>query len=387
MSERKTSLRFSKWLLLTIILAQSWFYSGLAQDFDAARMNRDLEIMERILDRIFEESSVFGHVSTQTQGLHIPGYGVILQINHSNSLRIFRHFSGGSGSNVRFRSRPAPRVRSEPVIAPTSDNEKILEPDSVLMEIRRQLTDFFANYVNAIGQLSPGDQVLVLVHFGQPTFAVIPAPEGSSVKSFPRTITASVMKKDVIAFRRDQLTTRQFADAIKFSSQEETGKIDRDITILGEIFDTSLDRKHHHRFALLGRSNGIYVEGLGVIFFMKGAAFGERREERLNIIVEQLIETEPIILEENIEKHVQNSDTVAEQYLGFKGALKQVIADYGHTLRLPNENEMLVLSVDLKMVGSPEQLVISVPFLQLRRFQQGDINMAALEKKFVIREF
>lgn len=384
-------------LLVTLTLAAP-LQAQVAARFDTARMQRDLDIMNAILDRlVFQAPSHFIHLgSDATKGIYLPDYGVIfLMPRQAGALHVWGIASGVDRRRAeiiykksveREKEVAAPekaRGRGSAYTYKTRDPKPIKEP----------LLEFFAKYADAIGQLDDSEKIAVYTGGDEQMF--FSTGEGwsltsaSSGESAGKDLLAVVRKADIIALRTGKLKVDDFNNRVAFRDLDPEA-ISSEIDIMARIIDTALQGRSREPMIRSSESRGIYLDDYGVIFFTN-AIFGH---ELTFQVWENAGKRESA---ESIQRRIAELQTASTRrradwaagYKKFKQQLGEVIADYGHTLRQINPQDHIVITANLE--NAPEEepgyLVCRVKKQNVDAFNARRISREQLLKQIAFMEY
>ena len=333
---------------------------------DLPRLQRDVEIMEMVLDRLLnrEAGRIMRLGGASARGTYVPNFGVLFQIPNSSSFisiyqmheRAGRAFiekkaAEGRGANVTARATPEAREN-----------------------LNDELWEFFSRYADAIGQLSDKDRIAVYSEGGS-EFSFFFEIDGEQASSFtaPGNFFAWMTKGDLTALRAGKLSENEFRGRMHSIKPAEDNA---DIEIMSGIFDKLAA-------ARTGTTHGLYVQDYGVIFFAE-ASFAadqtqtiwrtrERETPRPDAEAYQQIDEALRVArtaEQEREKNWQ------EGYKKFRGKIAEALADYGHTLRRLKPEDWLVVAADFRFAPQeqPRGLVCQIKKQQVDALHTGKIS-------------
>jgi len=351
--------------IVLLILSCAAALPGHAQvsaRFDTSRMERDLGIMNMVLDRlVFNTSGSFARFGgAATKGIYLPDYGVIfLMPNPSGALTIYSVTENARRLEEELVAQQR-RLKSTP-------RAKSGEGSSVAYEYRTEnkrdiktpLVEFFSKYADAIGQLDDSERIAVY-RAGNANMLYSFTVTGQTVtrsggEKGVENILAVARKADIVALRSGKLRTDDFTNRLVFKNIE-TEAASSEIDIMARIIDTALQGRAREQAFHTNNSRGIYLDDFGVVFFIN-ANFGHEA----HVVNLWKAAEEQRALEEGLQKRVldlqkateQRRENWAAQYKKFKQQLTEVIADYGHTLRQLEPQDNIVITADLD--GAPEE--------------------------------
>jgi hypothetical protein len=251
--------------LMTLLLSPLSF----AQDFDTNRMNRDIKIMENVLDELFkvDPSSnvpntnfrVFssGSALGRTKGTYVQGFGVIFKIPriiHPGFSSI--EVNKGENTNVTF-------------FYDTEDEDTAeITQESIIDRI----SEFLQDYATNIGQLKPEDKVLVIYGMkGQENqfFTVYNARTLNSSerekKQIP-LISVSAKKSILDDYRTRKINEEQFKN--RFDVVASENKEFLDLKVMSNILKTAVGESKTKKFRVSGDPSYLLLDNFGALFSM-----------------------------------------------------------------------------------------------------------------------
>src|SRR5574341_323193 len=161
-------------LFVTIAMAAS-LQAQVTARFDTARMQRDLDIMNAILDRlVFQTPAHFIHLgSDATKGIYLPDYGVIfLMPQQAGAFRVFSFIPDAERRRDEIIYQKTVERRKEAATQGKASGRgsayayKTRDPE----QIKEPLLEFFAKYADAIGQLDDSEKIAVYTSGGDQVF-------------------------------------------------------------------------------------------------------------------------------------------------------------------------------------------------------------------------
>ena len=411
-------------LLLAAVLGLQAGVFGQESSIDQDRLNRDLRIMEGVLDKLFKGKSSHWYFNGHTKGVYLPGFGVVFHMNQVGpihhdltiSLRNQREEVEEMAREVREQhdelradmEEMRKEIQQDLEIIEEAEHplppeeELILEEDHILLDSEKILEEekkhikmfkdniivFLRNYSPAIGQLRLEDRIAVLINLN----------DWESVESENAFLTAYVTKQEVDQYRRNQTRQSDFEKYIHFHLTDVESDIDTDIGILTEIFDRAMDSSS---FWGSPSNNGIYLDGLGALLFMELPGMGipapPDPENIFSIIVKD-DEKEPVIVTPGkriSEGKKKDKEKIREKvFEEVQDELFELMASYGHTLRIKPQ-ESVILNVDLRNrlpsfgwgEKKPSRLILQLNKKDMDDFNRGSIPINILRQKLVHKTY
>lgn len=344
-----------------------------ARALDLTRMQRDVEIMEMVLDRLLNrQSHQFMRIGGgSARGMYVPNFGVLFQIPSSPAMI--------SLSEMRERAERAVAEKR----AVTGRGVNTTSPTAAAEEnVSEELWEFFSRYADAIGQLSDNDRIAVYSEGGSDFSFVfeISGEQASGFSSQSQNFFAWMTKGDLTALRAGKLSENDFRERMRTMKLAEDNA---DIEIMSGILDKLTGNRS-------GTAHGFYVHDYGAIFFAETDFTGETsqsvwssRRRGTETISNTRSETYRQIedaLRAARTAEQERTRTWQEDYKKFRAKIAEALADYGHTLRTLKSDDWLVVTTDFRF-APPEQprgLVCQIKKQQLEAYSAGKISREQL---------
>lgn len=409
-------LFFCQMFLLSITLFSS---SSFAQSskINWDRMNRDLEIMQGVLDNLLAPSKpVLAFSSGGARGLYFAGYGVVFQIDLGGArlidqvrVRVENDFEHAKEMVVQTKKRsgkgklvPAPPLPDDPYLVIDAATGAFLNKEDLTTGKRIELLEeraieFLRDYADAIGQIKPSDRITILANFEQ-TYSVfaVHLRGAENREESPSGLNITAKKSDIVEFRKGKIDEKVFRNRITFHKRLNSKQKNRNIDIMANILNTALNRKHGDEFRRDSKNRGIYLDGLGALFFMRGRLLGERDVARYEYYLSKYYGEREEIRAKGAKAETKTKspeERMKESIKGFKDELIELVGDYGHTLRTLKPTEYVVVNINFKnnwgarFLESPQQVILKVRKQDLDRYDRGDLTLTAFRKKVEIQEY
>ena len=415
MKNRK-GLRIGYTFIIFIFLGISVLGYSQTDSFNRKRMDRDLRIMEGVLDKLLAGKSSVRFFNGHTKGLYIKNFGIVFHTQKSGPAFINRFEMPVYRVHEHLKELMEEKV-DQKIREPVQKNELTEEQDieasdfneadlliktglhdknvkdaekQAIEELKDKIDLFFQNYTPAIGQLQPQDRVAVLVNFQNWEM-------DDSKNAF---LSGSIIKKDLDQFRKNQLSRADFYKQILFQVSDPEKDITKDVEIMSEIIDRSMNISS---FTSEASNSGIYIDGLGSLFFIHipGTIFSFSKDgNEINILARgEYGKAAPFLAKKYSdkidEKTEDKEDNSYDEHLKkIQDELFDIMASYGHTLRLKPE-ERIIFNVDmgerLLFYGpkskSPSRFVFQLVKKDLDNYNSGLISKDDLEKKLIFHNY
>lgn len=394
--------------LMTLLLSPLSF----AQDFDTNRMNRDIKIMESILNELFkieakttntasgysrglEVRSVSGSLafsslnssSNKVSGNYIPGYGTIFKVPYLFS------------SNISSIS--VVKNEEEPSISFYYDSDEKSEENQVSEEtVINRIKDFLKDYAPTIGQLKDGEHITIV--YGKrsenlPHLRVFnlsgESNDEEEIEQIP-VITVSAKAEDLLALRNGSLTSDKFEDRLMITKQDKEEKQRLDLEVMGNILKTAFEEGEGDSFHLINANSLSYVsiDGFGVHYtlemhrghglqaFTFGAirSFGRADSEEAEESAKKIQEARE-----------KREATLKTEYQSLKDQMKQYLVDYGRTLNSLASEQFLIVTTNISDHQDivPAQVNFQLKKSILQQLDRGQISRDEAMDAVTITEY
>jgi hypothetical protein len=397
-------------LLLVCLLVGT--ASGQNAQVDKDRMERDIDIMEKVLNELFKNGTgnrsknIYLSSGRTAQGSYVPGYGVLfIAPTYSGSFGVrsaynYVYSSGRPGGTARAvvvgdndtrvivlddkakdkaeknkgdkdkgekdktkgEAQPADRNRRM-----SSVQDSILQAHTNL--VTTNMREFLANYADAIGQLSPNDRVMIIYNENARNsehYVSMSGCESCETRSMPR-ISAEVKREDLSAFRSGKMNRKELESRIRVS-QDTPGKENyAEYKVFAGILESlyPVSREVPYRV----RNIGYHVlPSFGVIYLVDMGL----RNEAPNVVMARGGEVWT-----KAERDSSQARIRTEAYGQFRNDIREAVLDYGRTLRNLSPDQVILLSVALPTCEGcnvPPRANVSVKKSVLEAYEQNKMN-------------
>jgi len=371
------------------------------------KRSRDIRIMEGVLDKVLagQSNRHFGTPSS-TQGLYIKNYGMIFHaakpVTHRYSAEItqayehqlkavkerlseVKHQQEATEKAAR-RVKPAkmaPERRKNIELFEMMSEHQIKNTEEALEEVKTQLTGFFTDYIPAISQLNQQDRVAVLVQMD---------PFGGANS---RTLTSWIAVDRLNDLRTQRIDKAEFGTLIHFDQDNADAQgIQHDIDILLEILTRAMGP---NRFYTKTGSKGLYLDGFGALLFLRlpGGVFINGKNDNVLIVAQDHLDRaltfskgDAVGISAKTAGRDQAEEKQAEEVQALRDELFELVADYGHTLRLkPEENVLLSIETDSNILNWTRRdsrnrpLVYQLKKKDIDAYHSGRISLKELKHR------
>jgi len=407
-------MKYLNILVTTLVLLILSWQNGDAQQgrngIDANRMNRDINIMENILEEMFKIQAKSGtgnfvlaeggflRSGQDVKGTYLPGYGVIFTIPTGHTPLIYS-----------FEDEEGKRAFSYSFVYRNGENgDNIVDDEAVT----RRIKEFLRDYGSTIGQLKPDEQVMVLYgHDREDRRLVFLDSDRERTDSELPVISVVAQKKDLDAYRSGQLNDRQFDERISVSKIEDDEDRSIDLEVMANIFNTAFkERQDEASFRVRGSVNHLKLDNFGALFFFDvsyttepSGVFQLRSAPKIQIRrnaqkaapaaeAEVLVELDEELKQERKEREQMEQELeekTGSAFAEFKSQIRDYIVDYGRTLRSVGNDQyvMASITVDSRVSSIPERIDVQVKKSVLDALDRGRISREEALNEVVITEY
>lgn len=400
----------SQFNFLFFVVALSWITSSYAQpsSMDANRLNRDINIMENILDEIFKMQSA-SHVGAYVigrgdlfrirngiRGTYLSGYGVIFTVPSTSHPFIM---TLGDDDHSRAYSYS---------FAYTSDEEtdNKVDEESVINRIE----EFLRDYGSTIGQLSSDEKVMVIYGANRAgtdvTFFNV-QDDSQTIEKIP-TISVAVTKSDLDAYRSGKINASELENRFSVAKTADSDKRQLDMEVMGNIFETAFKHADEKGFRIRGSVDHLKLDNFGALFFFD-ASYSDsdmfrapplppaprieilrdsQRRSSVNIARKLMEQTEEEVTKRE-QKEAALKEEVKKAYSSFKTQLKEYMVDYGRTLSSIKSDQYVMASITLStgIEDIPERVDVQIKKSVLEAVDKGSMSRDKALSQVVIREY
>jgi hypothetical protein len=368
------------------------FVTGQSPQSDLYRMNRDLRIMEGILDKLLDQEDLSQmRLPGNSRAIYMSDYGLIFYMKKPLPykpfmLRVLEENMNLLVNQTRMQKQmkeayPGSFDPNETVSASRfADFQKATEKieNEALENIKSGITEFLSNYVASASLLENRDKIAVLVDLdGWRTLA------GES-----GFLTAWIDMQQAEALRQSR-DMKDAGTAMHFKLQSDDRSLTKDIKIMAEIINQALATGPVPRYAA---TSGLHLNGLGALFFMElypMSWFGSSDTSFSIIINDRSNAGSGIGFTANIRNSDENA-AVSSQSDKITDELFDLMASYGHTLCL-EPGEQIIFEVDLgpKLYFTGPSEEPSAIRMQLSKqdiddYNHGKMSLKELKRKLKI---
>ncbi|MBX2875763.1 MAG: hypothetical protein KTR30_26830 [Saprospiraceae bacterium] len=414
------------WMLCLVLLP----CIASAQGGDKSKVMKEIEIAENILASLLQQeievaddvvilgyNGSFGNV----EGTYIDDFGALFTIGGNKSFKRISIGDGkiSSGYNYNYnlngiaklqdrlpytiyldsdgrrtRRRGRDRDRDDDKEEVEASNEDIERYDDYEF-FKKVSRDFFVDYGYLIKGIKSNEKVLIRYVRNNNVAVVIDGwNQGGGWTNLSDkdwedesgVYTAMVLKSDIDALQRGNLTEAQFENKIAYTEGEEDVETEsKDMKLINSIFSRLYKDDLSGSECISSRSTpkSEYIPDLGLVVNMRmntrcrgNRGFGSRLE-----LFREGQSGFALIDPEEVEESEDDEDreSADEHYPEFLSTLKENVVEYGSIAKSLKEGEVLVFKVDFsgcrdcKLI--PEQLSITAKQATLSAYRQGKLSL------------
>ncbi|MBL7136002.1 MAG: hypothetical protein ISS81_05330 [Candidatus Marinimicrobia bacterium] len=384
-------------------------------DKQMEQINRDIEIMENVLDKlIIKESPFYFNFDDHVRGIYLDGFGLLFDVESFGLNGISRFISKTISKipNINITHDKGKRVRidideDEYIHAEEADKSARYKIDKT----KELLFKFYRDYASSIKSLNPDDRICVNIRLRN-DFGFISYNDEEKV---PSQIRMSALASDLAKFRRGKLSKDKLQKKIKFTEIYGDDN-DRDVEIMERILDTALEKDELRKIpGLSGHTRGLYLDDFGILFFSPTSLL----EKNIKVFVKNASEAEKRA--EQAEKRAKEYEKRVKKYKKRVGSdkdslsfsftfnmvdfdfdfhrsrveidsivnkirddLLELLGQYSHTLKKVKDNEWIMIAVDLNDRFWNEDLCwlyIKVKKSDVIKYNREEINFNSFKKR------
>lgn len=236
-------------------------------------MEKDIEIMENILDKlIIEESPILFSFGDEFQGDYYNDYGLILTAESSGFFNVSEQmeflvpesrtflYLDENGKDLMLQHDD--KERKEIIKKRKQELEEIKKEnqeqvDKKLQAVRETLEDFFMNYTRGAMEMDDQETIMVTIKIDR---------NGRMEKKYeiPAYIQMSASVADLQRFFRGKMDEDKLKRKLVFNAPTSDYQ-KKDIEVMINIFDTFLE-KESELWNKRNKSDGFYLKGFGAVF-------------------------------------------------------------------------------------------------------------------------
>lgn len=397
------------------IMLLSGLQSAEAQsDIDMNRMNRDINIMENVLEEMFKTrwaahgntvrigsgSFSFGS-SNDIRGKYLEDFGVIFTIPGGSPAFVITSDADGDKSTFSFHYGEGDE--GEPVT-----QESITD----------RMVEFLQDYGSTIGQLSGDDRVMVIYKSNRSDRRISffnPSEDDSEEAEQIPTISVAATKSDLQAYRSGEISSENLRDRLDISTTNSKSQ-HKDLRVMAGIFESAFKETDEKSFRIRGSVDYLYLDNFGALFsfdarFGNSAHFDfsglqqsvdilkeeldvkraelEEKQKELQNKRDSIFDNTQSKNQEKVQSQEEQKQEAVEAYDQFLSDLKEYIVDYGRTLKSVGSNQHILVSVtlDSRYDEIPESMDLQIQKSVLESMDAGSLSRNQAMEQIQVREY
>lgn len=370
-------------LPLLLITAVLW-----GQEADQKRMKRDIEVAEKILSELLQESIPTGFRGYDCEGAYIDGFGVLFSV--SNPLGAIRGFVApkiifdDDGQMLRGSVRSnRNNSKATTIYGVTTDSVQQMN-----MDVFREVTEnFLADYAYLLTKVPSGEKICIKYahgqqgRFGWSDLGLINANGETESPGF----TALVRQQTVQDYRMEKIDRKALTGKIEYREvAASNAEQNRDLVLLHSIFKRLYQQDlTEHGLILTPIAQMEEIAGLGAVFsyrFTTPSAGGRFPVAIASDLLQRGQWSNGIALAPTEVEEEQPEETELDLEAFLEDFLANVV-EYGSTVRSLKPDEVLNFQLQMPSCNcdSPEDWpkIIKIVAKQdlLERYRKGDIDL------------
>jgi len=387
-------MKYLNQLILALIISMVGLSSLHAQDINRDRMQRDINIMESVLEEMFKSTwenrgnniQVFRLNDDEAiQGIYLKDYGLLFNVR------------GGTPSVVTIlRSRNTEQKSSS-----ANTDEEVSKEDII-----KRITEFLGDYGSTVGQLSNEDKITVIfnadINRSAPAYTLLSDPQGDvnvdpNTTPFPK-IHVTATKADLQAYREGSFDEEEFSNALSVKTINDENS-SQDLNVMSNILKTAFEDTEVGEFEIDDAVDNIYLDGLGALFTVNAsfngsllgilARLGQKFSGSISIDSLKMESSSNDDDGDTAKKMKELKKKKKESYQRFLLQLKETIVDYGRTLKSVSSEEYILVSVSISNSRDslPEGIDLQVKKSVLQSIDSGQMSREQAMEQITVREY
>ena len=411
------------WLVIPLVIAivAVLIISGKAlaatPQTQSERIQRDINIMENVLDQlIIHESPFLFESEGSLEGIYLEGFGIMFDMVSFGLTDIpgMIEYTLRNLPNISVIEQDGKRVRIDIDEDREADEDYRKRIDKKVNETRQLLHEFFRDYASATKSLPQDEMICANIRLRAEAPRIL---FGSTDQKIPTQFRICAKAEDLADYRRGKLNEEQFLAKLDETLQYGA-ESDRDLEIMENILDSGLKRFGEESFSYSdGQTRGMYLENFGVLFvsgvdlfdhyaghFIRMKDDYERMARDMERALERGDLPEPPEPPEPPESEDEDDDERDRYRYHYSWSerrelsqarrdsllneleieLLQLIGQYGHTLNKLKDTEYIMITLDLdekmydKGVG---KFNLKIKKSDVMKFNRDQIDLENLRKK------
>lgn len=371
------------------------FLAAFLLSAQTAKMNRDIEVAEKILETIVEETTkveesgitIFGH--QRVSGSYIDGFGALFTIS-SNSLT----------NPVIWTENKKTRFKSEGNIfrlekGESFDEEDLKDKAAIKADFKKIAETFFFEYAYLLRALGADDK-LMIQYGGSGLTANNDFPRLIIHGKKKRKYTATITKKTINQYQENK---QKLIAAIEYVFEEANDKKnkeeDMELSLLSTILKKLYQGSEKDELYISMAPSYERIEGIGAIFNLNIREKGGNRFFDLGRHSRTIWEDGNLVIidankkgkdDKEEERTVGNLD---ENYDEFVANLKSYIVEYGSIIKSLKTGEQLLFKLSFPNCRDcekmPRRLEIAAKKATLDAYRKDQVSLEKAVNQLVVK--
>ncbi|TCL14307.1 hypothetical protein EV198_1147 [Roseivirga ehrenbergii] len=348
------------------------------------KMERDIIILQNVLNDMFKESSQqrYSSLSTEIKGIHIPGKGVIFNVG-DNSL----------SESVLFTQLNMIATGEK-----NTGDKKEINIDQANKEKENQLKElskeFLLNYGSILSEVKDNEQIMLNVKYYPIDENSKQANQGENIVFLSRgtkntkRISSSIQFKDLKDLLSGKLSFEATKGKITTKVIDNETNESSDTKIMAGILDDLFASTFDGTYRKTSNTSWTYFEGFGLMYNIglsyntggNSARVAFYSGQRADVVKE----------EEYKKKEEEQLNKIEESFDDLIELAKESLITYGRTLRSVKSDEVIILNLNFSSFFTknmlPKSVRISVNKSQIDQFSKGGISLDQLKKDIDVKK-
>ena len=334
-----------------------------AQDIDQQRMQRDIEVAEKILSTLISQSYdsplskkvhfAMLHQPESIKGSYLEDYGVRFNVTRNFGMPISsQHFVRNSHKDL---------AEEHEVV-----EIELGEEDEDLDEITEAIFTFLADYGNLIHQLKTTDRIIVKTSHNRTPMVHFFKEHGlTSMNGLDLSVEAEVA--DLRAYEEGKLNRDELYERIAVREYTHDSAKEPQLDVFAAMLERLYQSDLSDNYYLASTPFYDRVQGFGVTYHLKYYSSKIYENDRYSI---------PAIGKKDLSEEERN-EIVASMYPAFLEGLKSNLLDYAHVLKNLQNSEILILRIELTQCNGcamPEEIEVSIKKQMIDDYRKGSVS-------------
>ena len=376
------------------------FLAAFLLSAQTTRMNRDIEVAEKILESLIEEASGDGMSedanvfiigsSAEVEGTYLEGFGAMFSITSGNLLNPLILTDKKKSKSGKSTSYSIIRSNKRRIHIDSEDLE--VHREAIKKSFKSVVETFFSDYAYLMRRIAADEKIMI--RYGgmssrfDSSFPVL-VLNGKNKRAYSATIS----KKAINAYQNND-NQQQLIDKIEYVFDEAKEKAAKEKDL--ELLSTILKKLHSDKEAGVLRISGTpyyeKIEGIGAIYSLRIRSgngsnnFGLYFDQAKTIWSGgslAITDDNGDLIDENI------SNDLDENYNVFIGTLKENIIDYGSIVKSLDNKEALTFKLHFPKCkdceNMPEKLEITAKKSTLDAYRKEQISLEKAVSQLVVK--